>query len=348
MVASCGEPLDKLDGELLDVPRLLHAEHPLSTTTHRAFGIEQEHFIFDETGATPTPEAIENLWSILIQEGFQVRGVSPEGTVLSIERMTDDGPLVITNDSCTHIIEAAFPKMNCLQRFRELYEATWDQLRDKLQLLGLAIQLGGSLREAPSEIHWRQKESDPKGERLKKFLTRNAIDHPLFCQAFPACFAATHVSLEMPAQEAIAKLPYFYSREYLVPLEFSTSKEFQGVHAHCIRPLAWLANFHQPYPLLGIPESIPTTLEEYQQMQTQCSGRDYSFVAIRDANRLEFRSACSQNSIDDVERLLRFRLESDVLANNANAKVIADSSRRAAYEDFKNACATDESIPGVI
>ncbi len=313
------------------------------TTTHRAFGVEQEHFIFDKNNAPPTPESIDLLWNWMIRDGYKVRGLCSEGTVLSVEQMTDDGPLVVTNDSCTHIIEVAFPKMTCLKRFRKLYEVTWNYLRDKLGRLKLEIHFGGTLSKAPRYIFWRQKETDPKGERLNDFLKRKPIDHPLFCSAFPACFAATQVSLDLPAQEAITKLSYFYSREYLIPIEFSTSKEFQGVKANCVRLLAWAANFHQPYPLLGIPKLIPATLEEYEKMRSQCSGRDYSFVAIRDSNRIEFRSACSQNTVDAVERLVRHRLEIDCKATVAHLS--SASEMRVAFEKAcHSGLAKDSSI----
>jgi hypothetical protein len=301
--------------------------------THYAFGVEQEHFVFDKNHLPPTQEATNRLWDILVKDGYRVQGTSPDGMVLSVERQTDDGPLVITNDSCTHILETAFPKMDRIDRFRELYVGTWDYLRNQLAALDLSIQFGGSLNRAPREICWRPKETDSKGERLKKILMRKPIDHPLFCQSFPACFAATHVSLNIPAQEAIEKLPFFYSQEYKIPRDFSTSKEFQGVKGHCIRPLAWLANFHQPYPLLGIPETIPKTLDEYEQMQAECSGRDYSFVAIRDANRLEFRSACSQNTVDDVVRLVDFRLDCDKRAGHQS-----NVHRSSFAVAFENAC----------
>ena len=311
----------------------------MKTKPHRAFGVEQEHFIFDKNHVPPTPETIDRLWDCMVRNGYRIRGISSEGTILSIERITDDGPLVITNDSCTHIIETAFPKMNCLKRFRDLYETTWDDLRATLAQFGLKVQCGGALSEAPDVVHWRPKETDSKGDRLKKFLVRQPVDHPLFCQAFPACFAATHVSLDMHAEEALAKLPHFYANEYMIPAQFSTSKVFQGVRAQCVRLLAWLANFHQPYPLLGIPERFPATLDEYATMRTQCSGRDYSFVAIRDPNRLEFRSACSQNTVEDVLRLVRFRLHTDRQARSNDAGCASTAIRR-----FREACLSEAVV----
>jgi hypothetical protein len=306
-------------------------EPDLNFKTHRAFGVEQEHFLFDESSLPPTHEKIDMLWDCLLKDGYLVRARTPKGMVLSVERLTNDGTLVISNDSCTHIIEIAFPKMQCLRRFRDLYESTWAYLQDHLRALGLTIRFGGTINAAPREIHWRPNEKDPEGTRLMQFLERETISHPLFCRFIPSCIAATQVSLEIPEHEAIQKLPYFYSCEPVIPLNFSNSSEFQGEKAHCIRPLILLANFHQPYPLLGIPESIPKSLDEYEMMRSQCSGRDYSFVAIRDANRVEFRSACSQNTVEDVVRLIQCRLEIDLMfkaESPVETPVLTDMFRR--------------------
>ncbi|MFN7893513.1 MAG: hypothetical protein ACK5OC_24710 [Pirellula sp.] len=303
----------------------------MSSETHRAFGVEQEHFLFDRGDLAPTHEKIDCLWDNLVNDGFRIRAATPSGVVLSVEKNTEYGPLVVTNDACTHIIETAFPKMTCLSSFRELYESTWSTLQDHFETLGLKIRLGGVLNEEPERIHWRPGEKDPTGIRLRRFLDRDQISHSLFCSNIPACVAATQVSLEIPEDEAILKLPYFYSSEYLIPLNFSNSHKFQGETAHCVRPLMLFANFHQPYPLLGVPSKIPKSLEEYETMRLQCSGRDYSFVSIRDAFRVEFRSACSQNTVDDVLRLVRFRLDVDrgfTVESNAESHIAVSRFRQ--------------------
>lgn len=306
-------------------------------TTSRNFGVEQEHFVFHGDGSPPTHAEIDELWSSLCLKGFKTRGVDDNGRVLSIDRETPWGTLVLMNDSCTHIVEAAFPKMNSLQDFRELYSYTWGQVSEHLAKLGLAIQPGGALAKAPLEVFWRPKETDHQSVRLYTLVNRPPLPDPLFNPSFPACFAATHVSLDIPQEEAIVRLPHYYAHEYLVPLYFSNSPEFQGVKAHCVRPLAWIANFHKPYPLLGVPDRIPATLEEYDSLRKQCSGRDYSFVAIRSESRLEFRSACSQNTVDEVMRLIRFRLEVDCFAEPFNTELPnkqVDSSQAM----FQHAC----------
>ena len=308
----------------------MNLSHNTFDSTPRQFGVEQEHFVFHDDGTAPSHEEIDRLWAGLCRRGFQIHAVNNHGRVLSVARMLPQGLLVVTNDSCTHIVEVALPPYRSLSEFRRDYCETWELVTEQLHGMGLRIQLGGSLQTPVQEVHWRPKETDPEGERLYKFVHRDRLFSPLFHPDFPACFAATHVSLGVDEAEAIRLLPGYYAFEFLVPLWFSASPQFQSVRAHCVRPLAWEANFHKPYPLLGVPDPIPRDLQEYEQLRTQCSLRDYSFVAIRNAERLEFRSACSQPTIEAIEKLIQFRLAVDRAVLRG---VVGDWCPKSAFND---------------
>jgi len=250
---------------------------------------------------------------------------------LSIECSSRFGPVVISNDSCTHIIEVSFPKMHSIDAFVELYQSTWQELEEHLTELELEIYIGSCIddctprnsaaNEKPKRPHaidlndldmvnWRPKETDQEGARLSSFLKRRELKSPLFVRSFPACFTATHVNLDVDAEDVIKRLPGLYIREAEVPSRFSQCGTFRQVRGKCVRLLAWLENFHRPYPMLGIPDRLPRSVEEYREICSKCDGRDFSFVSIRDAHRVEFRSACSQPTIDDLLELIQFRLES--------------------------------------
>lgn len=307
--------------------------------------MEQEHFVFHADGSSPTQSDIDEMWRSLAGTGFKPRGVNEQGQVLSLQRNTDWGPLVVTNDSCTHILEVAFPKMRDLVAFESLYLETWGLLVQKLSDLGLRLQFGAALPNGVGDVNWRPKESDADGKRLRSIVTRAPLPSPLFHASFPACFAATHVSLEIAQEEAMERLPHFYAFEYLVPLYFSNSPEFQGVRKHCVRPLAWVANFHLPYPLLGIPEPLPKTLKIYEQLRAECFGRDYSFIAIRSTSRVEFRSACSQNTVDDVLRLVRFRLTVDSLPTGPTEHLHSDSDSARRFDAACHGIGSSDPLP---
>jgi hypothetical protein len=296
------------------------------------FGVEQEHFVFHPGKRPPSHQTTEQLWDLLIANcGFAPRCTNSSGMRLSIERASPYGPIVISNDSCSHIIEISFPKMDSLDAFAELYQTTWQTLEEHLSELELEIYLGSSIddcwprksaadKNAPHShtidlddlavINWRPKESDPEGVRLKKFLQRPGLNSPVFAQSFPACFTSTHVNFDLDAEEVVRRLPGLYAHEIDVPKRFAQCEVFRQVRGRCVRLLAWLENFHRPYPMLGIPDQLPANLSEYKELCSQCDGRDFSFVSIRDSRRVEFRSACSQPTLDEVVELIRFRWES--------------------------------------
>lgn len=302
----------------------------MSDTSLRQYGVEQEHFVFHDDGTPPTHEEIERLWAGLCSCDFQIHAVNNHGRVLSVARILPQGFVVVSNDGCTHIVEVALPPYRVLSEFRRDYCETWDLVEQQLSGMGLHIRLGGALPTPPSNVFWRPKDSDPEGERMNKLVHRDPLCTTLYHPDFSACFAATQVSLGIEDNDAIRLLPGYYSFEFLVPLWFSTSPSFLAVKAPCVRPLAFDQNFHQPYPLLGIPDSIPRDLNEYAELRSQCSLRDYSFVAIRNAERLEFRSACSQPTIDAIEQLIRFRLAIDLAVRDG---VVGNWNPRTAFYD---------------
>jgi hypothetical protein len=278
--------------------------------THCRFGVEQENFILHEDGTSPTHAEVDDFYSRLCEDGYQGIASNSMGQVLGVKRSTEFGELVVSNDGYTHILEVAFPPTDNLELFHRIYLEVFSKIQGILSELGLRVRSGAALNP-PVHSYARPKANDIDGSRLAAILSRDAINHPLFHSALPACIASTQVSLNIADAEAIRKLSLFYEFEPLVPLLFGNSPEFNGVHGQCVRPLAWMANFPPSYQLLGIPEPIPGSLSEYEQMRQASHIRDFSFVSIRSSERVEFRSACSQDSVDDILWLIRFRLAVD-------------------------------------
>lgn len=304
------------------------------TRTHRLFGVEHEQFILHADGTPPSHGEMDELYALLCRRQFVIGYIDAQSRVLSVVRATEIGQVLVTNDCCTHVLEVVFPPSNDLDAFRRACREVFHTMLSVLGELGLAICRGAALH-APRQVFWRPKTNDPEGARLNDLLHRPTLDHPLFCAALPACITATQVSLNVTISDAIRRLPGYYQFEPLVPLLFGNSPEFQGVRGRCVRPLAWMANFAPSYLLLGVPETIPASLAEYEQMRQSSKLRDYSFVAIRGAERLEFRSACSQDTIDDVVLLVRFRLAVDRACDEFRAA--PNASPRA---EFVGACTT--------
>lgn len=298
----------------------------------RLFGVEHEQFVLHDDGSAPSHEEIDSLYRSLQSAGFRPSAVDREGRCLAVGRTTDWGELVVSTDCCTHILEFSFPPFAELSDFRRMYAELAERCTAVLAELGLRF-VPGAARQPPNPILWRAKAKDPDGTRLQEDIRRPRLNHRLFVAELPAWIAATQVSLNIARSEAIARLAYFYQFEPLVPMLFGNSPEMRGVRGRCLRPLSWLANFPDDFPLCGVPRSLPASWDEYERRRAECRGRDFSFTAIRGPERVEFRSACSQPTLDDIEQLVRFRQAVDRLASDAEAVAPGELRRR-----FVEAC----------
>jgi hypothetical protein len=304
------------------------------------FGVEQEHFVLHDDASPPTHVEIDEFYRRLAARGFRTSSRTVAGRMLAVECEFGGTKVKVTNDACTHLLEFVFPPLDDLQSFRSLYEALLPIVQDALSSLGLVIRHGGFLDPPPAPVHWRFTESDPEGRRLSATLTRPASNSRFYRSAIPACIAATQVSLTIPAEDAYPRLRDYYAFEFLVPLYFSNSRRFSGFEARCVRPLSLAASIVDCNPMVGVPRRIPTSAEEYRRECERCLLRDYSFVSVRSSNRLEFRSACSQSSIDAIVDLIGFRQAVAAAVSGGIEPVPFDSA-----EVFEAACLGSSDLP---
>lgn len=82
------------------------------------------------------------------------------------------------------------------------------------------------------------------------------------------------------------------------------------LNRHCLRPLINAHAFLDTYRANGIPNPIPRSLKEYQKLldTTQNLIRDYSFITFSHFGTIEFRSACSQNTLSSIIQLISLRM----------------------------------------
>lgn len=273
------------------------------------FGVEQEHFILHSDGLPPLHSEIDSLWRKLCKRGFRVRAVNAEGCVLSVESSLPTGPICISCEACTNTLEVSFPPFVSMSGFRRLYEDTWALLRSLLSQLDIELKLGGTLASNLPQVFWRPKESDPDQKRLRSILAARNQKGILQHHSFPALVAATQVSLDACHSSEIRLLPLYYSFEFLIPLFFSTSPRFARYESQCVRPQILDSNFDTNSGLVCVPKEIPCDITNYERLRAP---HDHSFVALRGIDpaqqRLEFRSACSQNNVERVLQLVQFRI----------------------------------------
>ncbi|MHB9133486.1 MAG: hypothetical protein ACYDBB_20670 [Armatimonadota bacterium] len=268
------------------------------------FGIEQEQFIFHEEGTPPRKRDIAALFDALMGCGFSPGVTIGSGELISVERATATGPLVVKNDYCTHILEFALPPMRHLDELVACYTEVSALINGLLRRVGMQIVPGGALEQVPAGTV-----VVPNPRKLIYYM-RQVPRRPFSQSMFFAAMCATQVHLNILDDALYAQLPAYYSREYLPPLLYSQSPRCCGHRVHCTRPLMYRDGFVSAYWANAIPYPIPTTREEYGRLLAASEGfmRDYCFIAPTKHGTVEFRSGCSQPTIEEIVELLTLRI----------------------------------------
>jgi hypothetical protein len=250
---------------------------------------------------------IKALFATLAAKNYRVSSTDHDGQPLSVNLDTDDGYISIKNDLCTHIIEFALPPRDSANELISLYSDVFENIDIAAEANGLQINFGASLDVPPETITILP--GHPRSEWLR---TRILPDLPtqLIFRYFTSLMCATQVHLNILDQKFFQNLNRFYSMEFIFPLLFSNSKKYNGFAAHCVRPLAWEANFPERYLAKAFPKLVPLNELDYSQMLLESLGfqRDYTFLCPRSTGSVEFRSTCSQNSVEDVAGLVATRI----------------------------------------
>src|SRR5438045_2355987 len=138
-------------------------------TTHHLFGVEHEQFVLHDDGTPPTHHEMDALYGLLREQGHSIGSCDAQGRILSVERSTNSGTLIVTNDFFTHVLEVAFPPYSDLERFRDCYLEEFAIIETALRELDLKIHSGGALNPS-REIFCRPKATDPASLRLNEVL----------------------------------------------------------------------------------------------------------------------------------------------------------------------------------
>lgn len=268
----------------------------LATLFPASFGLEQEHFIL-KAGAAPNPADIVELFTRLSCRGLGAYKQPTDGTAGVVALETQSGRLEIKPDGFTHVLEVAFPPLQHPAEMLMLYDEVWGGIWQEIEPLGLTLQMGGCL---PHELADRHSfpVSAQSLERQEVLLTRKMPQAPFSIDLFSAVMCATHVHLPATSPGVYGLLPFLYSYEYLIPLLFSTSHEFNGQTVHCVRPLMYRDSFADSYPATAFPVQVPDSPDAHRALIAASHPfvRDYSFIVPRSFGTVEFRTACAQPS----------------------------------------------------
>lgn len=274
------------------------------------FGIEQEQFVFHRSGALPTEDECTAIWETMLAEGMTHGTRAPQGQLVAVERPTATGPLAMKNDFVSNIFEVAYPPAKRVADFAARYHETQALVEQVLARYQIEIYTGGALCEMPVKLVLRPSDSDPTMARMRTMLHRD-MPHRRFSHRYAfGGMCATHIHLNILDDAFYACLPALYSVEYLMPLLYTNSPCFNGQRAHCVRPFMYRDNFDERYHAVGFPEPVPRSVREYAAFIAAAQGfvRDYDFLAPSRHGTVEFRSACSQTTLEDIIEVLALRV----------------------------------------
>ena len=302
-------------------------------------GIEQERFIFHENGTAPTLDEIKSVFENLISNGFIARKLDYDGRPLAVNQDSEFGYLSIKNDFATHIVEAAFPPISDSVDLMIYMDKTWLAISRAASTVGLRIQEGALISQLPPRFQL------VPHERREWLPNRVVPKVPSFYwhKYFNVLMCSTQVHLNILDRKFYTYLPAFYSHEYLVPLLFSNSPVNGKLKAHCARPLIWRDSFDNNYQAFAIPKDLPTTPEQYDLFLKRSSDfqRDYTFIAPRSFGSAEFRTACAQDTLDQIMQVAVLRM-AIVIAASVGKLPIISGARDYFYEVCQNGTSSKE------
>ncbi len=286
-----------------------------------SFGVEHERFLSRRNGDAPGLGDLKRLAQILEKRGWDSL---PAGAAFDLAGPAEITGTRLKTDFCTNLLEVVLPPLSSLDTAKNFLLSAWRDVEDSAGQLDLVVSTYSALSQMPTNVVFAPSSSDKDGARISKTLGRPMPRCGWGIPEYPATIAATHVHIESDIAADISLLPSLYAVEYMVPLLFGNSTDWLGRTAHCVHPMVYRWNYRPSQLNIGFPRKIPTYVSE-----TDALDRDYSLIVPRrEFGTLEFRSACSQPTIDRVISLVAFRLAAVLAARDGLISPLAGMRQR--------------------
>ena len=284
------------------------------------FGIEQEFFIFNKDGTVPSNKEIDGLYFSFLKNGYELFEKNENKEIIGIKKTTQFGEILLISEVCTHIIEIVFPPLSKLNNFELLYNEIVTNLITILNESNLIMFYKAILSEFPKNFIIRTS-SKTKNRLLNyDYNTKNKYSLNLFL----ILISSTQIHLNILDNKFYNNLLKYYHFEYLFPLLFSNSSNYEELNAHCIRPLLYKDNYHENYYANSFPEILPNTEYKYSQFLNKSVGfvRDYTLICPRpELQTVEFRTTCTQYDLNKILDIIALRVAiHSLITNNINLK----------------------------
>jgi len=279
-------------------------------------GVEVEYFIAsgnEQDFKLATQNQYLQVRDFLIsQRGYQDRHLEDQPGRISKD--TETGYIAIKPDFAWHILEIALPPRRNTSEIGMLLVEVFLDIDAALASVGLKRLDLSCLPRVPEDMEILEL------GRLKSYLhspTNSKFDSAY--RLFPALIAATHIHLNCSDENSLRWLPGLYKLDRNVKSLIVRPAEFEGKIFLNPREYFYSNALGLNYGLAAVPETIPYSIETYVDQYNKTTrlfpedkffpARDLSFIRPTKYGTLEFRSACSFNSVEKILKIVNIRME---------------------------------------
>jgi hypothetical protein len=305
------------------------------------FGIETEYIVrhkLDRERYLSRMEFETVCNTLKSKYGYKSRSVDDIAR-LSID--TELGFVCIKPDFAYNILEISYPPRRAPDELRDLIEKITDQIDTSLSEIGFTRAESSVVPRTP--FNFDLVEFERHSLWLTFFTKRNEKSSPFFFPEYPAMTAATQVHLNILDETFFARLPLMYELEWFAVSRFSKSRIFNEQKNTCSRVLLVDTTLGKDYPLRTVPSKVPNSIEQYLDLLLQTPkyfpkdpfypSKDYTFIRPRPFGSVEFRSTCSQSSVEDQLKICAFRALQVAYASVQNKIIPINSPREVMIEN---------------
>lgn len=232
-----------------------------------------------------------------------------------ISKDTTTGFVAIKPDFAWHILEISLPPRKNLQAIAKLFDTVISEVDDALKAASLKRMQFSALPEAPQKM---ELVALARMTDFSRSVRQKDNSNPFVDPLFPAYVTATHVHLNAFNQNALSLWPHLYATETATGEIYCRAKQFGSKSVASVRTEFLNQTMGQAYKLKGIPDQIPQSISEYVAAMNASTHafpkdpffpvRDVSYIRPSRYGTVEFRSACSAGSADNIIEICAWRM----------------------------------------
>jgi hypothetical protein len=242
-----------------------------------------------------------------------------------ISKDTQSGFIAVKPDFAWHILEVSLPPRSNVTEQAVMIENVLAEIDDALSQHELK-RLTISCLPGPQKVDLVGQERLSDFTRAVHQQSGDGGARNPFCDPyFPAYTAATHVHLNAFNDAALNMWPALFAIEAGVGEIYCRGRSFDGISVESVRSEFLKHSMGPGYKLKGIPEKVPVSPAEYAAAMNGSNHafphdrffpvRDVSYIRPSKYGTIEFRSACTTPTVDEIIEIACWRMTQLVAAN---------------------------------